>query len=285
MTDVWAGAAGTIMLGGDMKVNRMGFGGMRLCGPGIWGWPDDRKNALDVLERAVALGVNFIDTSDAYGPEVNERQIAQALHPYREDVVIATKCGLVRPGPGEWKRNGEPERLRLCCDDSLARLRRDHLDLLQLHAVDEHYPLAAQVGVLKELRDAGKVRHVGLSNVTVEQLMEARDIVEIVSVQNPFNVLDHHGNDDMLAYCEREHIAFLPYFPLDAGDVGADERLQKIAAAHGATVFQVALAWLLERSKHMLPIPGTSSLAHLEENVAAASLRLSHDEMRELNAA
>jgi aryl-alcohol dehydrogenase-like predicted oxidoreductase len=284
-TTLDAGAAGTITIGGDLHVHRLGFGGMRLCGPGIWGWPDDRENALAILELLPSLGVNFIDTADAYGPEVNERQIAQALHPYPEGLVIATKCGLIREGPGKWERDGRPERLRLCCDDSLARLRTERLDILQLHAVDEHYPLADQVGALKDLQDAGKVRHIGLSNVTIEQLMEARDIVPIVSVQNPYNVGNRHGNEELLNYCEREEIAFLPYFPLDAGDVHEVDALKAVADAHDATVYQVALAWLLARSKVMLPIPGTSSLAHLEENVAAAGLKLTKDEIESLNAA
>ena len=278
-----AGAAGVLRLG-DMPVHRLGFGGMRLCGPGIWGWPEDRENALAVLQRAVDLGVNFIDTADAYGPEVNERQIAQALHPYADGLVIATKGGLTREGPGQWARDCRPERLRNCCDESLQRLRVDHIDLYQLHAIDTKVPLADQVGTLRDLRDVGKIRFVGLSNVTVEQLDEAREIVEIVSVQNPYNVADRHGNDALLAACERHGIAFIPYFPVDAGDIGSVAALKPIADAHGATIYQVALAWLLHRSRAMLPIPGTSSIAHLEENVSAASLELSAEEHAALDA-
>lgn len=279
-----AAAAGTLRLGGDLPVHRLGFGGMRLCGPGIWGWPEDRENALAVLQRAVEIGVNFIDTADAYGPEVNERQIAQALHPYAEGLVIATKGGLTRSGPGKWERDGRPDRLRNCCDESLQRLRTDHIDLYQLHAPDPKVPFAEQVGVLRDLQESGKIRHVGLSNVSLEQLEEARAIVEIASVQNPYNVGDRHGNDEVLSACERHRIAFITYFPLDAGDVRSVEALQPIADAHGATVYQVALAWLLHRSPAILPIPGTSSLAHLDENVAAASLRLDAAEYATLDA-
>lgn len=267
-----AGAAGTVTLGGDLTVNRMGFGGMRLCGPGVWGWPADRENALDVLRRAVALGVSFIDTADAYGPHVNEEQIAAALYPYPTGLVIATKVGVTREGPGKWEANGEPRRLRECAHDALRRLRVECIDVLQLHAVDEHYPLAEQVGVLHDLRSEGKVRHVGVSNVTLEQLMEARGIVEIVSVQNPYNAGNDHGNDALVDYCQREGIAFLPYFPLDAGDIGENETLRAISAETGASVFQAALVWLLRRSATMLPIPGTQSIAHLEENIAAAGM-------------
>lgn len=267
-----ASAAGSLSLGGDLPVHRLGFGGMRLCGPGVWGWPADRENALAVLRRAVALGVNFIDTSDAYGPHVNEEQIAQALHPYAADLVIATKCGLTRSGPGKWERNGNPARLKSCAHDSLRRLRIDRIDLLQLHAVDEHYPLADQIGALKELQDEGKVRHIGVSNVTLAQLQEARAIAQIVSVQNPYNAGNDHGNDSLVDYCQREGIAFIPYFPLDAGDITENQRLREIVTKTGATLHQAALIWLLQRSTTMLPIPGTQSLTHLEENIAAATL-------------
>jgi pyridoxine 4-dehydrogenase len=267
-----ASAAGSLTLGGDLTVHRLGFGGMRLCGPGIWGWPDDRENALAVLRRAVDLGVNFIDTSDAYGPHVNEEQIAQALYPYRDGVVIATKCGLTRSGPGKWERDGHPARLKACAHDSLRRLRMDRLDVLQLHAVDTNVPLADQVGALKELQDEGKVRHIGISNVTLEQLEEARALVRIVSVQNPYNAGNDHGNDALVDYCQREGIAFIPYFPLEAGEIAENERLRPLVQKHGVTIHQAALAWLLHRSPTMLPIPGTQSLTHLEENIAAAAL-------------
>jgi len=279
-----ASAAGTFRLGGELEVHRLGFGAMRLCGPGIWGWPEDRENALAVLTRAVEVGVNFIDTADAYGPEVNERQIAQALHPYAEGLVIATKGGLVRPGPGVWERDARPERLRRCCDESLQRLRIDHIDLYQLHAPDTKVPLADQIGTLKDMQETGKIRFIGVSNVTLEQLREAQLVADIVSVQNPYNVGDRHGNEELLKACENDAIAFIPYFPLDGGDLGAVAALEPIARAHGATTWQVALAWLLHRSPAMLPIPGTSSLAHLEENVAAASLTLSKEEYATLDA-
>ncbi len=278
-----ASAAGTFQLGGELPVHRLGFGGMRLCGPGIWDWPADRDNALAVLMRAQEVGVNFIDTADAYGPEVNERQIAQALHPYAEGMVIATKGGVERPGPGVWESSARPERLRRCCDESLQRLRIEHIDLYQLHAPDPKVPLAEQIGTLAEMQETGKIRFIGVSNVTLDQLQEAQKYAEIVSVQNPYNVGNRHGNEKLVEYCERNGLAFIPYFPLDAGDVNAVTALQPIADAHGATTWQVALAWLLHRSPAMLPIPGTSSLAHLDENVAAASLKLSKDEYATLD--
>jgi pyridoxine 4-dehydrogenase len=279
-----ASAAGTFRLGGELEVHRLGFGGMRLCGPGVWDWPEDRENALAVLTRAVELGVDFIDTSDAYGPEVNERQIAQALHPYAEGLVIATKGGLVRSGPGKWERDARPERLRRCCDESLQRLRVDHIDLYQLHAPDTTVPLADQMGALVDLQRSGKIRFIGVSNFTLEQLREAQLVADVVSVQNPYNVGDRHGNEELLKACQNEAIAFIPYFPLDGGDLDAVTALEPIAKAHGATTWQVALAWLLHRSPVLLPIPGTSSLAHLEENVAAASLKLSKEEYAALDA-
>jgi pyridoxine 4-dehydrogenase len=266
-----------ITIGGALHVNRMGFGAMRLCGPGIWGWPADRENALRVLRRAVELGVNFIDTADAYGPFVNEEQIAQALYPYSEGLVIATKGGSVRPGPGQWVRDGRPEHLKAACEGSLRRLRLSRIDLYQLHAVASNVPLEEQVGALRELRDQGKIRLVGLSNVELHQLQRAEEIVEIASVQNNYNV-GNRASEPVLRYCEAKGLAFIPYFPLDAGDVAALDVLRPIADAHRATVFQIALAWLLRHSPAMLPIPGTSSLEHLEENVAAAQLELSEEE-------
>jgi pyridoxine 4-dehydrogenase len=266
-----------ITIGRALRVNRIGFGAMRLWGPGIWGWPTDRENALRVLRRAVELGVNFIDTADAYGPFVNEEQIAQALYPYPEGLVIATKGGSVRPGPGQWVRDGRPEHLKAACEGSLRRLRLSRIDLYQLHAVASNVPLEEQVGALRELRDQGKIRLVGLSNVELHQLQRAEEIVEIASVQNNYNV-GNRVSEPVLRYCEAKGLAFIPYFPLDAGDIAALDVLQPIATAHEASVFQIALAWLLRHSPAMLPIPGTSSLEHLEENVAAAQLELSEEE-------
>ena len=271
----------TVLLGNTLRVNRMGYGGMRLCGPGIWGWPQDRENALRVLRRALQLGVNFIDTADSYGPHVNEEQIAQALHPYPAGLVIATKGGLTRSGPGEWQRCGRRDHLIAACEGSLQRLRVDCIDLYQLHAIDPGVPFEEQVGALKELQDAGKIRFAGLSNVDLEQLERARRIVDVVSVQNSYNV-GHRVSDPVLAYCESHSIAFIPFFPIDAGDIHEIESLAPVAASHDATVYQVALAWLLRRSPVMLPIPGTSSQVHLEENVAAAALDLSDAEMEAL---
>lgn len=268
----------TITIGDSLTVNRMGFGAMRLCGPGVWGWPADRENALRVLRRAVELGVNFIDTADAYGPEVNEEQIAQALYPYPKDLVIATKSGSVRSGPGQWARDGRPDRLKACAEASLRRLKLDRIQLYQLHAVDSKVSLADQVGALRDLRDEGKIEHVGISNASYEQLLEAEKIVPVVSVQNLYNVHNRGENDRIIDYCERNQIAFIPYFPLGAGDLADDTELQVVSKAHGATVFQIGLAWLLYRSPATLPIPGTSSLKHLEENVAAAKIELTQED-------
>jgi pyridoxine 4-dehydrogenase len=262
----------TFVLGGDLEVRRLGFGAMRLCGPRIMGWPADRENALAVLRRAVELGVNLIDTSDAYGPEVNELQIAEALHPYPDGLVIATKGGLVRDQDARWNRDGRPEHLRAACEGSLRRLRLQRIDVYQLHAPDPRVPLEESVGALAELRAEGKVRHVGLSNVSVEELERARAIVPVVSVQNRYSVADR-SSENVLEACEREGIGFLPWVPLAAGDLARGGRkAAELAERLGATPAQAALAWLLRRSPVMLPIPGTSSLAHLEENVAAADL-------------
>lgn len=275
-----AASAGTVTVGGDIAANRLAYGGMRLCGPGIWGWPEDRENALNVLRRAVELGCNFIDTADAYGPEVNEEQIAQALYPYPEGLTIATKGGNTRPGPGEWIPDCRPERLKRCCEASLRRLRLDRIDLYQLHTVDPNVPWEEQVGALRDLRDEGKIRHAGLSNVTLDQLRAAEKIVPIVSVQNRYNVAYRGESEPIIDYCERNGIAFLPWFPLGAGSdrINDNTEVQIVAKAHGARVPQIALAWLLHRSAVMLPIPGTSSIAHLEENVAAASIRLTEED-------
>jgi pyridoxine 4-dehydrogenase len=278
-----AAAAGTVGLGGDIHVRRLGFGAMRITGDGIWGPPRDHDAAIAVLRRAVELGVNFIDTANSYGPEVSEELIAEALHPYPGGLVIATKGGLTRSGPSQWERDGRPEHLREACEGSLRRLRVERVDVYQLHAVDPEVPLEESVGTLAELRDEGKVGHVGLSNVDTDQLARAREIVPIVSVQNRYSIGDRVA-EPALEACEKDGIAFIPWFPLAAGGLEAEGALSRIADTHDATPFQVALAWLLARSPVMLPIPGTSSVDHLSENVAAASLRLTEEEFAQLSA-
>lgn len=281
MADGASAAAGTLALGGDLEVRRMGFGAMRITGPGIWGDPPDPEAAKRVLRRAVELGVNFIDTADSYGPEVSERLIAEALHPYPDDLVIATKGGLLRSGPGQWHRDCSQHHLHEACEGSLRRLRVERIDVYQLHAVDPNVPLEESVGALAELREEGKVRHVGLSNVEPDELAAARRSVPVVSVQNRYSAWERHS-DPMVDLCEAEGLAFIPWFPLEAGDVPAGGALDRFARAHDASPFQVALAWLLQRSPAILPIPGTSSIDHLEENVAAAALRLTGDELSAL---
>src|SRR5213596_1081489 len=274
----------TFELGGDLTVNRLGFGAMRITGERIWGWPPDRQNALKVLRRAVELGVNLIDTADAYGPETSELLIAEALHPYPKEVVIATKGGLTRPGPGEWVPNCRPEHLKQAVEGSLKRLRLERIDLYQLHTVDPKVPIEESLGALKQMQDAGKIRHIGLSNVDPEEIVRARKIVPIVSVQNRYNIEDRKS-ENVLVYCEKENLGFLPWFPIGGGSGLKPENPVNLAAkAHGVSVYQVALAWLLARSPVMLPIPGTSSLAHLEENVAAAKLKLTPEEWRAIDA-
>jgi aryl-alcohol dehydrogenase-like predicted oxidoreductase len=272
----------TFRLGGDLEVRRLGYGAMRLCGPGIIGWPDDRENALAVLRRVVELGVTFIDTADAYGPHVNELQIAEALHPYPEGLVVATKGGLLHDRTSSWPPDGRREHLREACEGSLLRLRLDRIDVYQLHRPDPSVPFEESVGALGELRDEGKIRHVGLSNVSVEQLERARAIVPVASVQNRYSVADRQW-EDVVEACDRWGIAFLPWFPLAAGSL-ADARgpLERVAARHEATPAQVAIAWLLQRSPVVCPIPGTSSLAHLEENLAAGRIELSAGDLDEL---
>jgi pyridoxine 4-dehydrogenase len=272
--------AGTVTLGGELTVHRLGYGAMRLTGAGIWGPPNDRARALAVLRRAVELGVNFIDTADSYGPNVSEELIAEALSPYPKDLVIATKGGWVRTGPGLWSHNATPEHLRKAVEGSLKRLRLDRIDLYQLHIPDPIVPLEASVGTLADLRGEGKIRLIGLSNVTREHIERARKIVPIVSVQNRYSFADREW-DYVVDYCTQNGIVFIPWFPLGAGQA-AKETVHRIAGAHGAKPLQVALAWLLQRSPLMLPIPGTSSVEHLEENMLAASLRLSEQEFREL---
>jgi len=275
-----AAAAGTVSLGGELSVHRLGFGAMRLTGEGIWGPPRDRNRALAVLRRAVELGVHFIDTADSYGPNVSEELIAEALFPYPKDLVIATKGGWNRPGPGQWTHNATPAHLREAVEGSLKRLRVDRIDLYQLHHPDPIVALEASVETLAKLREQGKIRLVALSNVTREHIERARKVVPIVSVQNRYSFADREW-DYVVDYCESNKIAFIPWFPLGAGRVAGDA-LKQIAQAHKATPMQVALAWLLKRSPIMLPIPGTSSLEHLEENVAAGALRLSDKEYEKL---
>ena len=268
----------TFTLGGDLTVNRLGFGAMRVTGQGIWGWPPDREKALKVLRRAVELGVNLIDTADSYGPDTSELLIAEALYPYPKGLVIATKGGLTRPGPSQWVPNGRPEHLKQAVDGSLKRLRLERIDLYQLHTVDSKVPLEESLGALKQMQDAGKIRHVGLSNVDPDEIARARKIVPIVSVQNRYNIEDRES-ENVLVYCEKENLGFLPWFPIGGGSgLKPENPLNAAAKAHGVSVFQVALAWLLERSHVMLPIPGTSSVAHLEENIAAAKLKLTPEE-------
>lgn len=278
-------SGGTFELGGELRVHRLGFGAMRLCGAGIWGHPADRGNASRVLRRALELGIDLIDTADAYGPEVNEAQIAEGLAPYPKGVVIATKGGLARGGPNVWETDGRPEHLRRAVQNSLRRLEVDCIDLYQLHAPDDAVPFADSVGALARAREAGYIRHVGLSNVSLAQLEEARAIVPIASVQNRFN-LTYRGREDVLDRCTELGIGFIPWYPLAAAELSQADRgaLREVADAHGATPSQVALAWLLGRSPVMLPIPGTSRVAHLEENTAAADLVLTSAERARLDA-
>ena len=279
--EISASRAGDISLGGELTVHRLGFGAMRLTGEGIWGPPKDRKGALAVLRRAVELDVNFIDTADSYGPHANEELIAEALFPYPPGLVIATKGGWNRPGPNQWTHDATPSHLREAVEGSLKRLRLDRIDVYQLHIPDPVVSFEASVETLAELRDEGKIRLVALSNVTQEHIERARKIVPIVSVQNRYSFADREW-DFVVDYCQRNGIAFIPWFPLAAGRV-AGKVLDRIAQAHGASRTQIALAWLLRRSPIMLPIPGTSSVEHLEQNVAAASLRLTEEEYQQLS--
>ena len=279
-TTLPAAAAGTLKLG-DLTVNRMAFGAMRVAGADIWGMPRDGADMKKLLVRAFELGHNFFDTADSYGPDVSEILIAEALHPYPEDLVIGTKGGLTRPSRYRWDENGRPEHLRKAVDASLKKLRLERIDLYQLHAPDPRIPYSESIGALAELQRAGKIRHLGVSNVTVKQLEEARRIAPIVSVQNQYNI-EHRKDDDVLPACEKAGIAFIPWFPLGAGRVLGSARVRSVAARRRASTAQVAIAWLLARSAMMLPIPGTRSLAHLEENVAAARLVLSPEDLAAL---
>jgi pyridoxine 4-dehydrogenase len=274
-----AAAAGTITIGGDLTVNRLGFGAMRITGRGIWGEPPDIDQAKAVLRRAIELDVNFIDTADSYGPEVSENLIAEALYPYPDDLVIATKGGLERPGPGRWPANGRPDHLKEACDGSLRRLRLEQIAVYQLHRPDPSVPFGESIGALLELQRDGKIRHIGLSNVTVQQLREAQRLTPIASVQNRYNLADR-ASDPVLEVCEQEQLAFLPWAPIQDHD--SHSVVRDIPHRHGATVHQVVLAWLLARSPAMVPIPGTGSVAHLEENVEAAALELRADEVQSL---
>jgi pyridoxine 4-dehydrogenase len=271
----------TFKIGGDLTVNRLGFGAMRITGEGIWGWPKDRAAAVKVLKRAVELGVNLIDTADAYGPETSELLIAEALHPYPKGLIIATKGGLTRPGPGQWSPNGRPDYLKQCVDHSLKRLKLDRIDLYQLHRIDSKVPMEDSLGALKEAQAAGKIRHIGVSEVGPEEIARARKTVPIVTVQNRYNVDDRKW-DNTLAYCEKEGLGFMPWAPVGGNRGVTSGALETMAKAKNATVYQLAIAWLLQRSPVMLPIPGTSSVAHLEENMAAAKVKLSAEEMKAL---
>ena len=277
--------ATTFTIGGDLEVRRLGFGAMRITGDGIWGPPADPEGARRLLRRVVELGINLIDTADSYGPEVSENLIAEALHPYPEGLVIATKGGLRRSGPGQWPRDARPERLKQCCEASLRRLRLERIDLYQLHSPDPQVPLEDSMGALKELQDEGKIRHVGISNVSLEQLEQARGIVEVVTVQNRYNLTERHS-ESVLEACERDGLGFIPWFPLAIGELARPGGpLDDLAQRHDAAPGQLALAWLLARSPVMLPIPGTASVEHLEENVAAGSVELASEEVSRLEAA
>jgi pyridoxine 4-dehydrogenase len=275
--------SGEFLIGNDLRVTRLGYGAMRITGDGVWGEPADRAEAVRVLRRAVELGINFIDTADSYGPSVSEEIIAEALHPYSTGLVIATKGGYVRPGPNQWVENGKPEHLRSACEGSLRRLRLERIDLYQLHRIDPKVPAEDQLGTLKDLQAQGKIKHIGLSEVSVRQIRHARTMVPIVSVQNRYSITDR-GSEDVLEYCEQEKLGFIPWFPLAAGRVsGSESPIGRIAARWKAVPSQVALAWLLARSPVVLPIPGTSKVEHLEENVAAAELKIDANKMQELD--
>jgi pyridoxine 4-dehydrogenase len=277
-----AAASGTFEIAGELPVHRLGFGAMRITGEGIWGPPADRDEAIRVVRRAYELGTTLIDTADSYGPDVSEEIIAEALHPYPDDLVIATKGGLTRSGPNQWSPDGRPEHLRAACEGSLRRLRVDHIDLYQLHRIDPKVPAEESIGLLSELRSEGKIRFVGLSEVSVDELAYVRSLIEVVTVQNRYNLGDRAAQD-VLEICERDGLGFIPWYPLNAGKLGRPGGpLDEAARRHDATPGQLALAWLLARSPVMLPIPGTGSVAHLEENIAAVGLELTDEELEAL---
>lgn len=274
--------SGSFALGGDLPVTRLGYGAMQITGEGVWGEPADRAGAVAVVRRAIELGVNFIDTADSYGPNVSEEILREALHPYADEVVIATKAGLTRTGPGEWIPVGRPAYLKQQVELSLRRLGVERIDLIQLHRIDPDVPVADQVGAFRELQEQGKVRHIGLSEVTVDQLIEAQKTAEIVSVQNLFNLANRTA-EPLLDHCTEHGIGFIPWFPLATGQLaGADSPLTQLAAEHGATPSQLALAWLLHRSPVVLPIPGTKTVSHLEDNIAAAAIELTPEQVAAL---
>jgi pyridoxine 4-dehydrogenase len=284
-TDRPIASSGIFLIGGELEVHRLGFGAMQLTGPGIWGEPKDHDECIRVLRRAVDLGVTLIDTADSYGPFVSEDLIREALHPYPEDLVIATKGGLTRAGPGDWRPVGRPAYLRQCVEMSLRRLKLERIDLYQLHRVDRATPVEESLGELKAMQDEGKIRHIGVSEVDVETIVEMRGVVDVVSVQNLYNLTDR-SHEAVLDYCERENLGFIPWFPLATGRLAREGGpLADAAERHGSSPSQLALAWLLRRSPVMLPIPGTSKVAHLEENVAAAEITISDDEFDTLAAA
>jgi aryl-alcohol dehydrogenase-like predicted oxidoreductase len=278
MTTLQTEAAETFAIGGDLNINRLGYGAMRLTGPGIWGEPKDRDEARKVLQRAVELGVNFIDTADAYGPDVSEEIIAEALYPYADGLVIATKGGFARSGPNKWEMVGRPEYLRQCVEMSLRRLKLERIDLYQLHRIDPKVPVEESLGALKDMQKAGKIRHIGLSEVSAAEIERAGKTVKIVSVQNQYNLSDRQ-HEKVLQYCEQHNLGFIPWFPVAAGKLAkTGGKLDKVAKQHNATVAQISLAWLLHHSPVLIPIPGTSSVKHLEENMGAAKLQLSATE-------
>ncbi|MFD0764255.1 aldo/keto reductase [Mucilaginibacter lutimaris] len=272
----------TFSIGGDLEINRLGYGAMRITGKGIWGPPKDHDEAIRVLKRAVELGVNFIDTADSYGPHISEELIAEALYPYPADLIIGTKGGLLRTGPDQWPINSSPAHLKEALDGSLKRLKLDQIDLYQLHRIDPNVPAEQSFEFLKQAQADGKIRHIGLSEVDIDDIKKAQDYFEVVSVQNMYSV-DNRKWEGVLNYCEENDIAFIPWFPLNAGNVSAQEKLQQIAQKHGATVHQVALSWLLNHSKNILLIPGTSSVAHLEENMKTANIKLDAGDIDELD--
>jgi aryl-alcohol dehydrogenase-like predicted oxidoreductase len=282
MTTPNAKSSGTFSLGGDLPVHRLGFGAMRITGDGIWGEPKNREESKRVLKRLLDLGVNFIDTADAYGPEVSENIIAEALHPYPKELVIATKGGLTRQGPNAWQPVGRPEYLRQCVEMSLRRLKLNRIDLYQLHRFDAKVPVEESLGELKKMQTEGKIRHIGISEVSVKEIQQAQKTVSVVSVQNKYNIGDR-THEDVLQFCAKNNLAFIPWFPMEAGKLNEPGgMLDKAAKSHHATTAQLALAWLLHHSPVTLPIPGTSSIKHLEENVAAAELKLTDDEWKSI---